>query len=68
MQGERRVAAIPETVKKLVAGGAKVLVKKGAGTGSFFPDEEYAKAGAVLVDDVEGRASRHYPQGEGASV
>jgi len=53
MQGERRVAAIPETVKKLVAGGAKVLVEKGAGTGSFFPDEEYAKAGAVLVDDVE---------------
>jgi len=53
MQGERRVAAIPETVKKMVAGGAKVLVEKDAGTGSFFPDEEYAKAGAVIVDDVE---------------
>lgn len=53
MQGERRVAAIPETVKKLVDGGAKVLVEKGAGVGSFFPDEEYVKAGAVIVDDVE---------------
>lgn len=52
MPGERRVAAIPETVKKLVLGGAKVLVEKGAGTGAFFSDDEYAKAGAVLLDDV----------------
>lgn len=53
MPGERRVAGIPETVKKLTAGGAKVLVEKGAGVGSFFPDEEYVKAGAEIVDDVE---------------
>ena len=53
MPGERRVAGIPETVKRLTAGGAKVLVEKGAGVGSFFPDEEYVKAGAEIVDDVE---------------
>lgn len=53
MPGERRVAGIPETVKKLTASGAKVLVEKGAGVGSFFPDEEYVKAGAEIVDDVE---------------
>ncbi|HHX10658.1 MAG TPA: NAD(P) transhydrogenase subunit alpha [Firmicutes bacterium] len=53
MPGERRVAAIPETVKKMVAAGAKVLVEKGAGIGSYFPDSEYSNAGAVIVDDVE---------------
>lgn len=50
MPGEKRVAATPETVKKMVAEGAKVLVEKGAGLGSFFMDEAYAAAGAELVD------------------
>ena len=53
MPGERRVSAIPETVKKMVSSGAKVLVEKGAGLGSFFNDEEYENAGATLVADVE---------------
>ena len=53
MHGERRVAAIPETVKKLVAGGAEVLVEKGAGEGAYFSDEEYSNAGARIVGDVE---------------
>ncbi|HHY03934.1 MAG TPA: NAD(P) transhydrogenase subunit alpha, partial [Thermoanaerobacterales bacterium] len=52
MPGERRVSAIPETVKKMVDGGAQVLVEKGAGIGSYFPDEEFEKAGAHIVDDV----------------
>ncbi|MBQ2329005.1 MAG: NAD(P) transhydrogenase subunit alpha [Oscillospiraceae bacterium] len=52
MHDEGRVSAIPETVKKLVADGNKVLVEKGAGLGSFFPDADYAAAGAELVDDV----------------
>ena len=34
MKGERRVAAMPDTVKKMVAEGATVLVEKGAGEGS----------------------------------
>lgn len=53
MPGERRVSAIPETVKKMVSNGAKVLVEKGAGLGAFFSDEEYQSAGATIVSDVE---------------
>lgn len=50
MPGERRVSSIPDTVKKMVAEGAKVLVEKGAGEGSFFADSEYVAAGAQIVD------------------
>ncbi len=53
MPGERRVAAIPETVKALVSKGAQVLVEKDAGVGSFFSNEEYQNAGATVVDNVE---------------
>jgi NAD(P) transhydrogenase subunit alpha len=53
MHGERRVSAIPETVRKMVGDGAKVLVETGAGIGSFYPDKEYQEAGAVLVNDPE---------------
>jgi len=52
MPGERRVAAIPETVEKLVSGGAAVLVEKGAGEGAFIMDDDYRKAGARIVEDV----------------
>ncbi len=46
--GERRVAATPETVKKLVAAGARVTVEQGAGLGAGFVDQAYADAGATL--------------------
>jgi NAD(P) transhydrogenase subunit alpha len=36
MQEERRVAAVPETVKKMVNDGAQVLVESDAGEGAFF--------------------------------
>lgn len=52
MRGERRVAATPDTVKKMVAGGAEVLVEAGAGDGSFLADDEYRAAGAQVVADV----------------
>lgn len=52
MKGERRVSAMPDTVKKMVNEGATVLVEKGAGEGSFFHDEAYVAAGAKIVDDV----------------
>lgn len=52
MKGERRVAAIPDTVKKMIAEGARVMIERGAGEGSYFPDPDYAAAGAELVDDV----------------
>ena len=53
--GERRVAATPETVKKLVAAGARVVVERGAGAAAGFIDQAYADAGAA-VDGGEGRA------------
>ena len=47
--GERRVAVVPATAKKLVALGVEVLVEAGAGASSYFPDDEYTSAGARLV-------------------
>ncbi|WP_288413214.1 NAD(P) transhydrogenase subunit alpha [uncultured Sphingomonas sp.] len=46
--GERRVAATPETVKKLVGLGAMVAVEAGAGAGASIDDAAYAAAGATL--------------------
>jgi proton-translocating NAD(P)+ transhydrogenase subunit alpha len=48
---ERRVALVPETVSRLVAGGFELAVEQGAGVAASFPDEAYAEAGAELVDD-----------------
>ena len=47
--GERRVAATPETVKKLVAAGARVSVESGAGLSAGFVDQAYVDAGAQLA-------------------
>lgn len=47
--GETRVAAIPETVKKLAAGSNQILVQAGAGQGCSIPDEEFQGAGATLL-------------------
>ena len=46
---EPRVAATPETVKKLIAAGASVTVVKGAGTASSISDDEYKDAGAKIA-------------------
>jgi len=46
---ETRVAATPETVKKLVATGHQVSVQTGAGAGASLPDSDYQAAGASLV-------------------
>jgi len=48
---ELRVAATPDSVKKLVALGAEVLIESGAGMGASYTDESYAAAGARLVPD-----------------
>jgi NAD(P) transhydrogenase subunit alpha len=45
---ETRVAASPETVKKLAALGFSVTVEKGAGEGSRIPDEQFEAAGATI--------------------
>jgi NAD(P) transhydrogenase subunit alpha len=51
--GEQRVALVPETVPKLMAAGAEVLVENGAGEAAWFPDSVYAEAGAVIVTAAE---------------
>src|SRR5436190_6879744 len=49
---ESRVAATPETVKKMRGLGAEVCVEPGAGTQSGIPDSEFAAAGAMVVSDA----------------
>ncbi|MDW7604305.1 MAG: Re/Si-specific NAD(P)(+) transhydrogenase subunit alpha [Candidatus Nitrotoga sp.] len=51
--GENRVAATPETVKKMLVAGHSVMVQQGAGAGSNFLDIDYQAAGATLVDVEE---------------
>ena len=48
--GERRVAATPETVKKFIGLGADVAVESGAGAEASVTDAEYAAAGASVGD------------------
>jgi H+-translocating NAD(P) transhydrogenase subunit alpha len=57
-EGERRVALVPEVIKKLSGGtpgdggpGLEVLVQRGAGEGAVIPDEAFEEAGATMVDD-----------------
>jgi NAD(P) transhydrogenase subunit alpha len=50
--GEDRVAATPDTVKKMQALGAEVAVEPGAGVQSGIPDADYAAAGAAIAADA----------------
>ena len=50
--GETRVAATPESVKKLIALGAEVTVEAGAGTGAAVNDADYEAAGATLAPNA----------------
>jgi NAD(P) transhydrogenase subunit alpha len=49
---EKRVAATPDTVKKLIGLGAEVVVEAGAGMASATPDDQYAAAGATIATDI----------------
>ena len=49
---ETRVAATPETVKKLKALGAEVTIEAGAGTLAAYTDQAYGDAGATIVPDA----------------
>lgn len=48
MSGETRVAATPETVRKLLAAKHQVVVQAGAGVSASIPDEAYRDAGAQI--------------------
>jgi H+-translocating NAD(P) transhydrogenase subunit alpha len=69
--GERRVALVPETVKKLGDLGLQVVVEKGAGVDSGFADAEYTEAGATVADSATVYASdvvvKVAPPGVGAA-
>ncbi|HEX8533218.1 MAG TPA: Re/Si-specific NAD(P)(+) transhydrogenase subunit alpha [Allosphingosinicella sp.] len=47
-EGERRVAATPETVKKFIALGATLAVEAGAGSSASIADPDYEAAGATV--------------------
>ncbi len=47
--GERRVAATPESVRRLQALGHEVLIETGAGAESNFPDTQYLEVGAKVL-------------------
>jgi NAD(P) transhydrogenase subunit alpha len=49
---ERRVALIPDTVKRLVAQGHQVLVEADAGTNAAFVNDAYSDAGGTIVPDA----------------
>jgi NAD(P) transhydrogenase subunit alpha len=55
--GERRVALVPDVVKKLVGAGWEVCVQAGAGAEASFTDAAYSEAGATLAPDAAGTVS-----------
>jgi len=50
---EQRVALLPSAVRQLTRRGHSVVVQKNAGIGSGYPDDEYIKAGAEIVDQAK---------------
>jgi len=49
---ETRVAATPDTVKKLIGLGFEIVVETGAGEAAAFPDSQYVEAGASIAPDA----------------
>jgi H+-translocating NAD(P) transhydrogenase subunit alpha len=49
LAGETRVAATPETVKKLIGLGAELVIESGAGAGASIPDADFEAAGAKIA-------------------
>ncbi|MBL8555852.1 MAG: Re/Si-specific NAD(P)(+) transhydrogenase subunit alpha [Phenylobacterium sp.] len=56
--GETRVAATPETVKKLVGAGFEVVVETGAGAGASMADADYEAAGAKIAKTAKDAAGK----------
>src|SRR6059058_277512 len=50
---EQRVGLLPSAAQTLVGHGHTVLVQENAGVGSGYPDEEYVKAGAQIVESAK---------------
>jgi alanine dehydrogenase len=50
---EQRVALLPSAAEQLKRRGHSVIVEKNAGFGAGYPDDDYVKAGAEIVDRAE---------------
>ena len=50
--GESRVAATPETVKKLVGAGHRVVIEKDAGAKAAYLNDAYTQVGATIAEDA----------------
>ena len=50
---EQRVALLPSAASQLTRRGHSVVVQKNAGIGSGYPDDDYIKAGAEIVDEAK---------------
>jgi NAD(P) transhydrogenase subunit alpha len=48
LQGERRVALVPESCSKLSKAGLTVVMESGAGSAAFFSDDDYRASGAKV--------------------
>jgi len=51
VQGEQRVAMVPEVVQKLIRSGYEIRIEHNAGTGAFYPDDMFAAAGAKIASN-----------------
>ncbi len=51
--GERRIALVPESVKRLTRLGARILIQEGAGAEAGFTREEFEKNGATFIADYD---------------
>ena len=52
IEGENRVACIPDVASKLIKKGFKVLIEKDAGLKAGFTNEKYSNASAEIVEDL----------------
>jgi NAD(P) transhydrogenase subunit alpha len=52
VQGEKRVALVPEVISQIMKLGNSIAVQSGAGARAGFPDEAYAAAGAEILPEA----------------
>ena len=50
--GETRIAATPDTVKKLIGAGHSVVIERGAGVKAAYIDSAFEQVGATMTDDA----------------
>lgn len=55
---DTRVSIVPDTASKLIAAGNEIWVEQGAGTKSYFSDDDYTQAGAISAarNEILGKA------------